>query len=108
MEKLEKLSNLEKRKWLVKELNAKWYLDNDDIVEGDCKDDACVEGNAGISFIEVFNLCEQFCWEGIEIGRSEIEIDLFVPRERKINQKAWEHSSDEFRICDGILTMWFD
>lgn len=108
MNDIQQLSKKDQRKWLINEMKEKWYLDEDDIIDGDCADDACVEGNSNINFIDVFNLCEQFEWKGIKFGRSEIEVDILEPRTRKISGKAWHKSPDEFSICDGIMRIWFD
>lgn len=109
MENLQYLTESEKRKWLVQQLKEHWYLDEDDIVDGDCKDDACVEGNSNIKFGTIFELCQQLDWIGFEFGGAEIYIDLTIARKKREGGKSmWLPNPDEFSICGGTLRIWFD
>jgi CYTH domain-containing protein len=107
MENLQNLSQAEKRKWLVKEMKEKWHLDEEDIMDGDCEDNAIVCGNADIKFIDIFKTINQLDWVGFEIGDMEIFIDVKIAR-NCIDEKCYLPTPDEFSIVGGIIRIWYD
>ena len=107
MENLQNLSQVEKRKWLVKEMKEKWHLDEEDIIDEDCKDNAIVCGNADIKFIDIFKAINQLDWIGFEIGDMEIFIDVKIARNR-IDGGSHLPTPDEFSIVGGIIRIWYD
>lgn len=109
MEDLQHLGEKEKRQWLIQQLKENWSLDEDDIKDGDCSDEAIVRGNSDIDFGTILELCNQLDWIGFEIGGAEIYIDLCANRKRREGGKSfWLPNPDEFSICGSILRIWFD
>jgi len=107
MENLQNLSQVDKRKWLVKEMKEYWHLDKDDITDGDCEDHAIVCGNANIKFIDILKTINQLDWIGFEIGDMEIFIDVKIARNR-INEECYLPTPDQFSIVRGIIRIWYD
>jgi len=107
MENLQNLSQAEKRKWLVKEMKEKWHLDEEDIIDGDCEDNAIVCGNANIKFIDIFKTINQLDWVGFIIGDMEIFIDVKIAR-NCIDGGSYLPTPDEFSILRGIIRIWYD
>jgi hypothetical protein len=107
MENLQNLSQAEKRKWLVKEMKEKWHLDEEDIIDGDCKNNARVCGNANIIFIDIFKTINQLDWVGFKIGDMEIFIDVKIAR-NCIKEECYLPTPDEFSIVHGIIRIWYD
>jgi hypothetical protein len=137
MNNLKNLTDLEKRKWLINEMKTKWFLNEKDINDDDCSDDAIVCGNSGMRFGDIFNLCRQLDWTGFEFGNMEIFIDTFANREppnlsfempkedrykhfrptkslQNMFVKEWHKKAcslptpDEFHIYCGIIRIWYD
>lgn len=100
----------ENRKRLVNEMKEKWQLDEDDIENDDCDDNAIVCGNADIKFIDIFNLCNQLNWQGVSFDDMEIYIDTKIERNCEYSKKMDCHlpSPDQFSICDGVIRLWYD
>ena len=107
MENLQNLSQVEKRKWLVKEMKYKWHLDEEDIIDEDCEDNAKVCGNADIKFIDIFKTINQLDWVGFKIGDMEIFIDVKIAR-NCIKEECYLPTPDEFSIVHGIIRIWYD
>jgi CYTH domain-containing protein len=107
MENLQNLSQVEKRKWLVKEMKYKWHLDEEDIIDEDCEDNAIVCGNADIKFIDIFKTINQLDWVGFKIGDMEIFIDVKIAR-NCIKEECYLPTPDEFSIVHGIIRIWYD
>lgn len=135
MENLKHLTDTEKRKWLVNQMQTKWSLNKNSI--DDCNDDDIVCGNHNITFGTMLKLCKELDWIGFEFGKKEIFIDTFanreppqlsfeMPKEDKYKYfrptkslqnmfvKEWYKKScnlpapDEFDIYCGIIRMWYD
>jgi hypothetical protein len=101
-------SDKQKRDWLINQMKEHWYLDEDDITDGNCNDSASVEGNSGISFGDIYKLCQQLDWFGFEFGGAEIFIDLKVLRQKTVGLKSYLPSADGININEGVLRLWFD
>ncbi len=107
MQNLKHLSQIEKRKWLVQEMQKKWFLDEDDIIDGDCKDNATVSIYGDIEFLDIFKILEQLDWQGFKIIEEGILIDIKIAR----NLIAGEinlASPKEFIISNGVMKILYN
>ena len=88
-------------------MQEKWYVEENNIIDGDCKDDAIVCGNAGIKFIDIFKTLEKLDWQGFEIIYDGILIDIKIAR-NLIAGNLWLANPNEFSISDGVIRIWYD